>query len=325
MLTNKISKKILFLLLACFILLYGCKDKIELPNQPLDRYILVYMPEAVNGPVVKTLKITDSVQTVTYGAVIGGQGYPGADVPVSFMVNKAKVDSFNVANKTSYPVLPDGSYTLSSTNSVIPKGQVSTVPLSIAFKTNGAGAMAALKTYVLPVSISSTSAKVNENLRTTFYVVKAQPDLKNYSNFDRTPWQVIGFSSQEAKGEGANNGRAIFALDGSTATYWHTQWSGASPVPPHYLIIDMGTAQMLHGLSFVGRQGTGGGKPNEVNVQISIDNITWTDAGTFTLQNNQNLQSQFLPNGFQNARYFKVIVNSAYNGSYTQIAELNAF
>jgi len=56
-----------------------------------------------------------------------------------------------------------------------------------------------------------------------------------------------------------------------------------------------------------------------------MDNITWVDAGEFNLLNSQSLQKQFLPNGFQTARYFKVIINSAYGGSYTQIAELNAF
>ena len=155
--------------------------------------------------------------------------------------------------------------------------------------------------------------------------MKTQPDLKDYPNYDRALWQVIDFSSEEANGEGANNGRAIFALDGNNGTFWHTQWQGASPGPPHYLTIDMGTVKTLHGLSFLGRQADGGGKPNEVNIQVSTDNATWTNAGTVNLLNSQALQSQFFPNGFQSGRYFKVIVNSAYNGSYTQIAELNAF
>lgn len=284
------------------------------------------MPQAVNGgTVMKTLKITDSVQTVIYGANFGGQNYPAGDIPVTFMINNTKVDSFNRANKTSYPILPDSSYALSNTSAVIPKGQVTTLPLTVSFKTKGTGAMDPLKMYVLPVSIATATVKINEALRTTFYVVKAQPDFKDYSNYDRAQWVLAGFSSQEANGEGANNGRAIFALDNNNGTFWHTQWQGASPGPPHFLIIDMGTVKMLHGVSFIGRQADAGGKPNEVNVQVSADNVTWTNAGTFNLQNNKDLQPQFLPNGFKSARYFKVIINSAYGGSYTQIAELNAF
>jgi hypothetical protein len=305
--------------------LSGCKDNVILPYQPINSYNQIYMPEAVNGPVVKILKITDSAQTLVYGANYGGQGYPGSDISVNFEVNKALADSFNVANKTSYPLLPDGSYILSANSAVIPKGKVSTTPLTISVKTTGPGAMDALKTYVLPVGITGNPVKVREALRTTFYLVKAQPDFNDYSNYDRSNWDIIGFSSQEANGEGPNNGKAIFALDGNSSTFWHTQWSGASPGPPHYIIIDMKEVKTLHGVSFVGRQGDGGGKPNEVNIQVSLDNTTWTDAGTFNLLNNKDLQKQFLPNGFKNARYIKAIINSAYNASYTQVAEFNAF
>ncbi len=112
----------------------ACKDDYNLPYQPIESYTRIYMPQAVNGPIVRTLKITDSVQSLTYGANYGGQGYPDADIPVTFTVDNGKVDSFNTANKTSYggggggAVLPEGSYTLSDLSTVIPKGQVSTAP-----------------------------------------------------------------------------------------------------------------------------------------------------------------------------------------------------
>lgn len=325
MIHKNIAKFILMLAtVGCFVE-YGCKDKLDLPSQPIDSYNRVYMPEAVNGPITKTFKIIDSVQSTPFGANFGGQGYPGSDIPIVFQVDNTKLDSFNLANKTSYVSMPDGSYLLSGTSSTIPQGQVSTPVLNVSFKTKGTGSMEALKTYLLPVSIASSTIKVNEALRTTFYIVKAQPDLKDYPNYDRTPWQIIAFSSQEATGEGPNNGRAIFAIDGNSATYWHTQWQGASPGPPHFLVIDMGSVMTLHGLSFLGRQADGSGKPNAVNIQVSMDNNIWTDAGSFNLLNNKDLQPQFLPNGFKTARYFKVIINSAYNGGYTQIAELNAF
>lgn len=323
--TRNIFKRLLPF--AAITIFFGCKDKLDfLPDQPVDKYVRVYMPQAVNPPVVQTLKITDGAQTAIYGADLGGLGYATSDISITFKINKAAADSFNLANKTTYPLLPESAYTLSSLKGTILQGGLSTAPLSVSFKTKGTGAMDAFKTYILPVSIASSGIKVNESLRTTCFLVNAQPNFDDYPNFDRTPWVITGFSSQEASGEGANNGRAIFALDGNINTYWHTQWQGAAPVPPHYLIIDMGSVQTIHGLSFVGRQGTGSGKPNEVNVQLSTDNITWTDAGTFNLLNNANLQKQFVPLGFnKQARYFKVTVNSAYSATYTQIAELNAF
>lgn len=328
MFIKNISKWWLLVVAAGFIQLSGCKNNYPaLPNQPIEKYTQVYMPEAVNPPVVNVLTITDNVQSVTFGADLGGFGYYSSDIPVTFKINKAAADSFNLANKTTYPLLPDSTYTVSGLSGTILKGGLSTAPLSIAFKTKGAGAMDALKTFIIPVSISGASIKVNESLRTTCFLVASQPDFANYPNFDRTNWQVIDFSSQEATGEGANNGRAIFAIDGDVNTYWHSRWTGTNPpAPPHYITIDMGAVTVMHGLSFVGRQSTANGKPNEVNVQISTDNVTWVNAGTFNLLNNTSLQKQFLPLGFnKKARYFKVTVNSAYNTTVTQIAELNAF
>lgn len=323
--TKNIFSVIFCIILTNCLALSGCKDTVELPSQPIDSYTKLYMPGAVNGVITRTFKIIDSPQTVTYGADYGGYGYPTSDIPVNFGVNNLLIDSFNLANKTNYAPLPDGSYTLSATSSVIPRGQLSTPPLSVTFKTKGDGSMNALKLYLLPITLTCKGVNINPALRTTFFVVKAQPDLKDYPNYDRSQWTILGFSSQEANGEGANNGRAIFCLDGNTSTYWHTQWQNGQPGPPHWLLIDMGQEKTLHGLAFLDRQSDNSGKPNEVNVQVSVDNTSWTDAGTFNLQNVKDLQSVFLPNGFQAARYFKVIVNSSYNATYTHLAELNAF
>ena len=316
--------RIILLLATYALLLPACKDKYDLPSQPLSNYTKIYMPEAVNSPVNYTLKITDSPQSIIYGANYGGQDYPSQDIPVTFSVNNALVDSFNTANNTSYAVVPDGAYILAKASSIIPRGQLTTGPLELTIRTNGVGSIEALKNYLLPVTLSTSSAKVNEKLRTTFYTIKAQPDLKDYPNFDRTNWTVIGFSSQEANGEGPSNGRAIFALDGNPSTYWHTQWQGGQPGPPHYVTIDMGETRTIHGLAFLDRQSDNSGKPNAVTVETSKDNITWEAAGSFNLQNTKDLQQQFL-SGFKEARYFKVNILSSYNATYTHLAELNAF
>ena len=322
---NYINKYKLLPALIAGLAICGCKDDYNLPFQPEEQYNLVYMPQAVNGAITRTLKITDSVQSLVFGANLGGVGFAGNDITVNFSVDNSRIDSFNAVNKTSYAAMPAGSYTLSATTAIIPKGSINTDPLTVTFKTTGPGAMEALKTYILPIGITGTKTPVNEALRTTFFIVKAQPDLKDYANYDRSGWQIIDLSSEEANGEGPNNGRAVFVLDGDNNTFWHTQWQGASPGPPHYLTIDMGTTKTLHGLSFLARQNDNTGKPNEVNVQVSTDHTTWIDAGSFTLQNNKEVQPQFLPNGFKQVRYFKMIINTAHNAGFTHLAELNAF
>lgn len=325
--TRKNYKMLLILLGLTCASWYGCKDEVDLPEQPLENYVKVYMPQGVNGAIATNLKVKDNlVQTAVFGANYGGYGYPDSDIPVSFAVDNALVATYNAANRTNYQVLPASAYTLSATTAVIPKGQLSTVPLKINFKTTGTGAMDAFISYLLPVTLSSPNVKVSEPLKTVYYIVRALPDLADYPNFDRTGFKILNFSSEEANGEGPNNGRAIFVLDGVNSTFWHSKWQNGAASPPHHLTIDMGGVKTLHGLSLLARQNGDNGKPNEVNLQLSTDNVTWTDAGNLTLQNTQSLQSVFFPAGFnKQARYFKLTINSSYGSSVAHLAELYAF
>lgn len=302
----------------------GCKDHYDLPDQPVSSYTQIYMAQAYTSPAIYNLKISDTAQTMVYSANYGGAEAPAQDIDVNFSVDNALVDSFNQANGTSYPVLPEKTYVLGATSAVIPHGSSSTGPLYISVKTGGEGAMDILKDFMLAVRIESANAKINGKLQTAFFKVRAQPNLADYTDYDRSHWNVIGFSSQEASGEGPNNGRAIFCLDGDPNTYWHTQWAGGQPGPPHYITIDMGEVKTLHGLSFLPRQSDNSGKPQNVSVETSLDNVTWTSGGSFTLANNKDLQPQFL-SSFRDARYFKVTINTSYNATYTHLAELNAF
>lgn len=59
---------------------------------------------------------------------------------------------------------------------------------------------------------------------------------------DRTIWEVPDFSSQEAVGEGSDNGQVKHMLDGNKDTFWHSKWSGATPEQmkfPHYVTVDL--------------------------------------------------------------------------------------
>lgn len=303
----------------------GCKDDINLPDQPLDSYNKVYMSAAARGNLAVTLNVSDALQTITYGASIGGYGYPDADIPVSFTVNPQLVAEFNSENNTNYPMLPDESYTLSGNTALIPKGSLSTAPLSISVKTKGAGSITAFRTYILPMSISTSEAAINESLRTTYYLITSEPNLADYPLFDRTGWQIVDKSSEEATGEGSNNGKAIYVLDNVPGTFWHSKWQNGQASPPHYLTVDMGSAHELHGIYLLARQSDNNGKPKDMVVQTSMDNINWTTAASILGQNTRDAQYLWLKEGFPTARYFKIIINNSYNSTVTQIAELNAF
>lgn len=318
------KKNILTATLLASIIISGCKNEVDLPDQPLENYIQLYMPQAVNGIVTKVLSISNEPQEVIYGAYLSGYGVGHGDINLEFVVNTQLLDSFNTANNTHYELLPATSYTLSATKAVIPADGVSTIPLKISVNTSGANALPLFKNYLLPISISGTNHKVNEKLRTTFFVLSAQPNLADYPDYDRSNWSISGFSSEEAVGEGADNGRAVFVLDNNINTFWHSQWRDANPGPPHHLVVDMGAVKTLHGIAMTARQTDGGGKPNEVRIEISTDNVNWVVAEQLTFANKKEQQKLFLTK-FVDARYFKFIILSSYSSTNAHMSELGAF
>lgn len=309
--------------------LSGClKDKVNLPDQNEADYNTVYMPQAVSSPAVSDLLFTSDEQFLIYGAGYGGVGYPGKDIRVSFSVSADSVAIFNSRNGTNYPILPAGSYTLNTADAIIPRGQLNTPPLTITVKTEGA--LDVFKEYLLPVTMkideSAGDVKLNASLSTTYYLVKATLNLSDFAEFDRSNWTVTSFSSEEVNGEGPDNGRAIFAIDGNVNTFWHTRYSDNFAQPPHVLVIDMNETKTVHGVSFVARQNENSGRPMDVSVQTSLNGTDWADPENFTLQSTNNQQRLFFLSGFKEARYIKLSITKMYNNTtHTHLAEFGAF
>ncbi|TZF86024.1 DUF1735 domain-containing protein (plasmid) [Pedobacter sp. BS3] len=169
-------KSLLYIALIMFagLFLYTCKYNTDIAN-PGD-YVKIYMPQATDAPAKRTFVMADTLQTIIYGAAYGGTDYPGNDIEVSFKVDNSLVQDFNTKNGTDYAVMPQGSYELQTTSATIKKGELKTAPLKIKIKT--AGSLEAFKQYLLPVSIEQVSGNlpVNENLRTSYFLVEAQRD-----------------------------------------------------------------------------------------------------------------------------------------------------
>lgn len=91
----------------------------------------------------------------------------------------------------------------------------------------------------------------------------------------RAGW-VARADSQETAGENAPASRAI---DGDPNSFWHTQWQGASPPPPHHLSIDMGTARAVGGFRYLPRQGGLNGRIRDWRFLASSDGSQWTLLG----------------------------------------------
>ncbi len=187
--------------------------------------------------------------------------------------------------------------------------------------------MELFKDYLLPISISGVSSdyETGESLTTAFYLVKAALKFEDFQDFDRSNWSVLGVSTEEPA-EGPDNrgvGEAVF--DDNLGSFWHTQWAGSFGEPPHWIAIDMGEEQELHGIALSGRQSDTPEKPKNVTISVSTDGETWTDIANVDLEET-NDEQRFFVSTFLNARYFKMTVHTNFgDAEYTHLAEIYAF
>lgn len=103
------------------------------------------------------------------------------------------------------------------------------------------------------------------------YAAVAELDLLDASGstISHNGWTIAYVDSEERSGE---DGSAENAIDGQTANFWHTDWSGAKPKHPHQLILNLGKSQVISGFRYVPRQGEGGGRIKDYRVYVG-DNL----------------------------------------------------
>lgn len=215
--------------LCSFALLSGCSD---------DDVCKVYIPEAKTLQ-IKNFDLGEELREVFHVAVTASDYVTrsgkevGGDVKVQLTVDEAKVQEYNSLCGTDYPLLPSDCYTL-TTETVIPAGESSSADLVLTV--NAQGKIQPFDSYLLPVTITSVEgAQADHIQQTVYYLLSGAEDVWAMPLADRSAWQVVEVSSEETSGEGSDNGHAIHAFDGLKGTFWHTQWKGNEPQPPHHL------------------------------------------------------------------------------------------
>lgn len=136
---------------------------------------------------------------------------------------------------------------------------------------------------------------------------------------------VVSFSSQETSGEGANNGRALNAIDGDISTFWHSRWS-SNPAPmPHELVFNLGDKYNVNSVGWLHRQNNNNGNTKTAEIYLSEDGTNWGTASTLNLDNGTALQKIGLSNP-DVAQYVKVvIVNNHPNTNNSSLAEISFY
>ena len=87
----------------------------------------------------------------------------------------------------------------------------------------------------------------------------------------RDSWRVTADSENPLP----NGHPATAAIDGSTTTYWSTQFDGAAPDFPHTFTIDQGSATAVSGLAYLAQSANANGRIGQFNVQSSTDGNNW--------------------------------------------------
>lgn len=174
--------------------------------------------------------------------------------------------------------------------------------------------------------------------------VAAQTRTKKVVALDRSAWSfpgyqdsndaTIGYSSQEAGGEGASpKGRVIAMLDGNNDTFWHTAWKTSSAYP-HFFIIDMGKEELVADVSIRRRTGN-----NDTNTGQTIYTCTasaasgtdpntwgWDNHGWYPFDRDSDRTQIFGLKGATTARYIKVyFAESDKGGNFVMVSEFNAY
>lgn len=172
----------------------------------------------------------------------------------------------------------------------------------------------------------------------------AEVRTKKVEALDRSKWSFpgfadsydaqIGYSSQEAGGEGEfPKGRVVAMLDGDESTFWHTAWKKSSAYP-HFFIIDMGEEKEVSNVTIRRREGNNGTNIGQKFYTCSEaaaagtdpDGWNWTDQGWSPFDRYSDVHQLFGMQKVEKARYIKVYFSEKdKGGNFVMISEFNAY
>ena len=228
---------------------------------------LLFTPVSVSGDTVVKIAAAASREMAANAAIV-------------FVPDTSLVKQYNLVNKTScLPLLP-ASYTLTNGGTcAIQAGQL--VSDSVVVKLNNIAALNNPAGYVLPLTIQSVAGddkgvRVSSNRKTVFlyfgYVysnIRSGQAVVTGTNAGRTGWGVT--VSNTSTGYAATN-----LTDGNNTTAWR---SSNSSTAAKTVTLDLKTALLMKGISFVPNYVATAENPTAINIATSDDNVNWTPQG----------------------------------------------
>lgn len=125
------------------------------------------------------------------------------------------------------------------------------------------------------------------------------------------------------------DGSPASLVDGviSNSSFWHSNYgtatAGNTRGYPIDLVINVGTATpaQLEGVRFAQRQNNVDGYAKDIDISVSLDNITYTKVASLTLPQNTDAFDYKLPAGAVAAKFYKVTIKSGKSAVYTNLSE----
>ncbi|WP_423129892.1 BT_3987 domain-containing protein [Gaoshiqia sp. Z1-71] len=310
-------RKVTGLLLIPAMFLVSCSDDSDDPVVPVSVSFL----DAVNNPNVKTIELADT--TFKFG--ISSDGNAEGNITATVGVDLSLVSAFNTANQTEYLPMVNGSFELSGSVLVIPDGGVKSDSLS--FTVKPVGKLEREKSYLLPVKISGIEGNgtISATLGINYFVITVNKEKEVIlEDVNRSKWE-IQCSSEELKGEGSGQGKAIYLLDNNIYTFWHSLYTDAQPTYPHWLVVDMNEECSLRAFWIVNcQEDWATSVPKDMYFEVSSDGANWTRVANVTATPVLDKQVFQLDEDVT-ATYFKVTFEtSASDEQWCYLGELGA-
>jgi hypothetical protein len=144
----------------------------------------------------------------------------------------------------------------------------------------------------------------------------------------RVPQSALKALSADSEESLKENGNKLNAIDGMPGTLWHTAWSTTPvPVPPHWIILDLGDTMTVDGLSYLPRQDTNvNGTIGQYEIAVSMDAHDWgtpvsTGAWTWPPPVEQIVRFRAKP-----GRYVRLTaLREDHDKAYTSAAEIGVY
>jgi hypothetical protein len=274
---------------SLIVLLMACKKEKESLEVLPEGSVNFNLPASTD--VVATPIEIKNVRVVSVEIKASLQGNSSSDMHhVTFAVDTTKIAAYRSKYGNSALLLPLANYLYYKPIATIAAG--TSVSEAAILNINVQPTFKARSTYVLPIVISSVDGQPQDpaTRRVVYYVFNTGEPLY----VDHTGYSVTATSSSF---NGANVGNN--AVDANTSgTYW---LSNISQSLPQWVNADFGRPVIFSGLDYffptAVNYTTLGGYTTSVRVETSLNNTTWVDNGTYTvdIKNSERKQTITFP------------------------------